>query len=416
MSDVVAPNTSIKALIGSDDPLSEEAIRRIVEHAEEDLLVDFKESFNPDNEKCWIDIAIDAMAFANTLGGYLVFGVEDKTYKKLGLSDEVCAALCDIKVVNEKISRSIRPQFRNVRSKPCEIGGIKLVVLFIPPTLDRTHIVEDDLKITTSGAPPRVLVKKGTIYVRKSGSNQIMMSDDLEELLSRRANRIKEKILENVVKVVKADPEHEILVVAPGDGTGAERRFQVVDAPDATAVKGLSLVAAPNTPEGTVSLLEAAHKINSKDLPHREALMKIYAVRESLQLMPDQMAWLAQVSLIREVPAFYWLSKCDTKAKEIIKSAFQQANRIEKYRILRVAAFYGKGIYEGLRQSEHGKGVRDAKFPNRIEDAFKTGKIEDRGSFEKLQALSESLSKGTSEQELNEARKLDCGFHAPFPN
>lgn len=265
-----------------------------------------------------------------------------------------------------------------------------------------------------SAGQPHIVARKGSIYVRKSGSIQIMTSDDFEELLSRRTHRIREKLFEGITRVMNAGPEHEFLVVAPDESSGQERSFKVVDAPDAVAIKGLSLIAAPSTPEGKIALLQATHKMREKDLPHRENLMEFYVIRESLNLASDQCEWLVEVSLRREVPCFYWLAKCKEQRK-IIAKAFGQATRIEKFHILKVAAFYGKGFYDGLRQGKHGDSVRDqTNYPDRLDKPFRTGKLVDRGSFEGLQKLATSLSKAYSEQELTDARKLDCGLYAPF--
>lgn len=409
------PPSGIRVHIESADPLSDQAIKSVLEHGEEDILLDYKESFDPKNDKCWIDIAVDTAAFANTHGGYIVFGIQDKTYKKLGLSDMECTALCDVKVISEKLSRNIRPQFRKLRTKSYSSDGLSFVVLYVPPTRDRTHIFEEDMCVRYPGGQQLVLVRKGAIYIRKSGSNQLLTSDDFEELLIRRTNRIREKLLDGISKIIKAEPEYEILVVSADSGSGQDRAFKVVDAPDAIAIKGLNLVAAPSGPEDKIALWHAAHKINHKDLPHREALMEIYIMRENLILIPEQIKWLAQVSLLRETPSFYWLSRCDKDtAKNIIRTSFGIANRIEKYGILKVARFYGRTFYEALQKSKQGEFVRDAKYPVYLQGVYGTSKLNDDESKQKLEMLARKLSSGAAEQELSEARKIDCGLYAPF--
>lgn len=411
----VTQKSGIKGFLNSADPLSEEAIQFVLNHAEEDLLVDYKESFDYKNEKCWIDIAIDAAAFSNTYGGYIVFGIQDKTYRKIGISESECAALCNIKELNEKLSRNIRPNFRKLRSKAFRIENLQFVIIYIPRSLDRTHIFEEDMNARFPSGQTKCLARKGAIYVRKTASNQIVTSDDFEELLGRRVKRVREKILEGVSKAIKAEPEHEILVVAPDKTSDHEKTFKVVDAPDAIAIKGLNLVTAPSTPEGKIALWHAAHKINHKDLPHREALMEIYIAREELKLMPEQVEWLAQVSLLRVVPSFYWLSRCDKNiAKNIIRTSFGIANRIEKYGILKVARFYGRTFYEALQKSKQGEHVRDVRCPVYLQGVYGTSKLNGDESKQKLEILARKLSSGTAEQELAEARKIDCGLYAPF--
>lgn len=58
---------SIKSFLESGDPLSQEALEQLVKHREEDLYVDYKESFEPKDEQHWLNITKDAMAFSNTM-------------------------------------------------------------------------------------------------------------------------------------------------------------------------------------------------------------------------------------------------------------------------------------------------------------------------------------------------------------
>lgn len=67
--------TSPKTLIGGDDPISRDAVKFLVGHKEEDDVTDYKLTFHPENEKSWLDLTIDVSAFANTYGGFLIFGV-----------------------------------------------------------------------------------------------------------------------------------------------------------------------------------------------------------------------------------------------------------------------------------------------------------------------------------------------------
>ncbi|MED3876472.1 RNA-binding domain-containing protein [Lysinibacillus capsici] len=51
--------------------------------------LDFKEVFDQVNDKkSYLEIIKDIVAFANTEGGYIIFGVEDDTYEKIGVDDE----------------------------------------------------------------------------------------------------------------------------------------------------------------------------------------------------------------------------------------------------------------------------------------------------------------------------------------
>ena len=93
---------SVKLFLSSDDPLSVEAIERLINHKEEDLYVDYKEAFDPDDEKQWIGITSDAMAFANMMGGYIVFGVRDSDFSVIGVPESVSSQLTDTNMNHAK--------------------------------------------------------------------------------------------------------------------------------------------------------------------------------------------------------------------------------------------------------------------------------------------------------------------------
>ena len=78
---------AIVEFLCSPDPLSDEAIRHLLAHREEDQYVDYKVNFHND-ERVWVEFTKDVMALANTFGGYLVFGVEDQTFRVVGLPTE----------------------------------------------------------------------------------------------------------------------------------------------------------------------------------------------------------------------------------------------------------------------------------------------------------------------------------------
>ena len=406
---------NIKACLDSADPLSEEAFRLLISHHEEDSLVDYKEAFDSENEKSWVDLAIDVSALSNTHGGFIVFGIQDKTYKRIGLREKSTHELCDIKKVCEKVSRNIRPSFKKLRSKKFELDGASFVVLFVPANVDRTHILEEDIQVNFGGKHV-VLAKKGAIYVRKSGSNQILTADDFEDLLQRRIKRFREKILDGVSRVVKAEPEHDILIVSAESEFEGKSSLKVIDAPDGMRLKGVNFVVDPKNAADKISVWRAAYDIDSRDLPNNNALMEMYASRETVELELDQIRWLILASLINNAPIFYWISIYKGKdIREIFKEAFKSAPRLNKFYILKAAFFISVGLYEELLRSSEGSSIRgDAKPISNKVLIFGTDQSEDEREIGELNLLSTELTKEFDQQKLYRAQKLDCALYAPF--
>ena len=107
---------SIKSFIASEDPLSQDIFDLLIAHREEDFYVDYKESFDPKRENQWLGITKDAMAFANTMGGYILFGVEDLTFNLIGLSEDIVKILTNTNMILQKLNRYVAPAFTGIRT------------------------------------------------------------------------------------------------------------------------------------------------------------------------------------------------------------------------------------------------------------------------------------------------------------
>ncbi len=100
--------TCIKDCISSDDPLSEEVIAYLVSYHEETELLDFKVSFE-NEEREWLEITKDILAFSNTYGGYLIFGIKNATFEVIGLTEQSLLVVKDANKFMQKINRHVEP-------------------------------------------------------------------------------------------------------------------------------------------------------------------------------------------------------------------------------------------------------------------------------------------------------------------
>ena len=114
---------SIEELLSSNDPLNREVALHLASYSEEDNRVDYKQNFDPKSEKDWLEITKDISAFANTYGGYLVFGISDSDKKVVGLTPAVSNVLKDANYISQKVNRYIEPQIISLRSKEFPING-----------------------------------------------------------------------------------------------------------------------------------------------------------------------------------------------------------------------------------------------------------------------------------------------------
>lgn len=341
---------SVASFIQSQDPLSPTAIEFLLEYKEEDSRVDYKESLDISNEKEWIGLTKDVMAFANTFGGYLMFGVADSTYDLVGLDKKTADFLKQTDKIQQKINRYIDPPITTLRSKDHKKGGRLFVAVFVPESMGRTHVISQDGAHVFLSGKKKTLLHEGTIYVRRSGGNSLATSRDLDEIIHRRIGQFKTTLLANIARVVEAPPDGEVFVLSQDPSAGGEPRFIIEDAPDAVKVKGMSFTVSPSTVEQEIAGWIALFSKDSAGVPQPIILWKWYQDRFHLQLTEKQCLMVAKFCLLSDVPVFFWIRGC---AADFVETILQESIPLVSSRtrvdvIVGVAAFLGKTIFDKI--------------------------------------------------------------------
>ena len=241
------PELTITSYLNSEDPLSDKAIEKILEHKEEDVYVDYKEEFEPTNELHWHGITTDAMAFANTLGGYIIYGVRDSDFSIIGVSQTTVEALTDTNMVMQKFNRYVSPHFSMIRTKAHNLLSGHVVAMYIPESKGKTHMFVKEFQYKYPSGKIKSLAYPGMIYFRRSATNNIVSPEDLEFIINRRIEHYKESIMSKIAKVIEAPADHQILVFDPTVKTNGGKTYYISDSPDAIPVKGMSFTIVPST-------------------------------------------------------------------------------------------------------------------------------------------------------------------------
>jgi len=390
---------ALKNLLESDDPLSEEAVSLLLDYREEDSHVDYKESFDHKQEKDWLEITKDVMAFANTEGGYLVFGVRDGSWEVIGLDTEVARFLSDATEIAKKVNRHVDPAMTGLRSKLVQPQSKLIVILFMPPSIPRTHVISKDGRFSFPSGKEKLVLRKGTLYVRRSGGNHLVDSRDLDDLISRRIEHFRRSLMDKIARVVEAPRESEVFVVSADPTTEPHKRFVIDNAPDSIPVKGLSFTVTPETPEQQVAAWIALSSGNRVAMPPRKSLWGWYEKRGALTLSQDQRIGLAEFCVLCDVPAFYWLRGCPAQViKEMLLDAIvRRPSGIQCAYMLAMASFLGKRFY---RSAIEALGDYASKLAPRMKKYPVGGPRSHCGG-----SLIESLRKGKAEAGQEEFRK-----------
>jgi len=95
---------SIQDHLQREDPLTQETAMFLANYDEENDRVDYKQTIDLHSEKDWLEITKDISAFANTYGGYLVFGINDTERKVVGLPRDIANTIRDANNLQQKIN------------------------------------------------------------------------------------------------------------------------------------------------------------------------------------------------------------------------------------------------------------------------------------------------------------------------
>lgn len=336
----------IKEFLQQEDPLTREIVIELIAYKEEDDRLDYKQTLNLDSEKEWLGVTKDISAFANTHGGYLLFGVDNKA-NILGLDRNVADFLKDASKFQQKINRHLEPDIIDVRSKEFRIDSKIVIGIFVPQSRGVTHLIsKDGIAPQPSGANKKIL-SKGTFYVRRSAGNHLGDARDLNDVVERRIDQFREALLDKVTKVVNSPTESSVFILSKDPEAKSGDRFIIEDSPESIPVKGMSFTIAPDTLEEEIAAWSVLYRGNPKLRPPPSEVWKWYVNRNKIELKKQYKLTMFKFSLWGEAPAFFWVRELKAKdIKEILAEAIRgRPVGVDASQMLIVASFLGESYY-----------------------------------------------------------------------
>lgn len=418
---------SIKDYIASDDPLSDDAVEFLINYQEEDTFVDYKVSFD-NEEREWLEITKDILAFTNTFGGYLVFGIKDATYEEVGLSENILKIVSDINNIMQKVNRSIEPHIQLLRCKPFKKDEKDFLIIFIPPSLDKTHMISRTSSFKHPSGKDKTVLYVGTTYIRRSAGNHMMDSRDIDDVVNRRLNYFKDSLLDKIARVVESPQQSEVFIVTEAQEDGEHTKFIVNDAPDAIPVKGMSFTVAPETIEQEIMGWIAMTSRDQEAIPSSSITWKWYKERKILELTNKQKLEVAKYCILTEVPAFFWLEGCDAlSVKTMLLEILSRHINVKIIGdVISTGAFLGNKFHKDLITKIGAYAERIAPIKKTIpvsgpKTFFSAEKLKiKKGEYEKIEAELDAIA-ASAENNNNHipplalrwrAQTLDCFLYA----
>ena len=162
--------------------------------------LDFKSAFDPNSTRDWCELVKDIIAFANSGGGCIAFGVnDDGTPAGTDLSE---LRMVDPATVVDKIQKYTDQHFAGFSFGLASRHGVEIVALLISGA--SMPIVFSATGNYDSGGKQRNAFQQGTVYFRHGAKSEPGTTDDLRASLEREVDRVRSSWLDGIHKVVTA--------------------------------------------------------------------------------------------------------------------------------------------------------------------------------------------------------------------
>ena len=339
---------SVNDYLTSEGPLTQEVALFLIDYKEEDDRADYKLTFDPSDEKHWLGLTKDVSAFSNTFGGYLIFGVTDRSRDFRGLEMKIAEVLEDVNNIQQKLNRYLEPHVERIRSKKFELNDKLTVLIYVPQSIGHTHMISKDGAITHPSGEKKIVLRKGTFYVRRSAANHLGDSRDLDAVFERRVDQFRDALVDKVARVVKAPMDSEVFVLSRDPKDEGAKKFIIEDTPESIPIKGMSFTIPPEGPMEEIAAWSVLSQYRPSTMPSAEIVWSWYATRHELEMSAQHRLSVFKFSLWTDVPAFYWIKGLRTQdIQEILLHAVRhRPNNVQVSRMLDIASFIGKSFYE----------------------------------------------------------------------
>ncbi len=202
----------------------------------ESKYVDFKEQFDPDSSRDWVELVKDIVAMANTGGGVIIVGARNNGTPS---GRDITPFLnVDPAHFTDKIAKYTGKQFARLEIEQIERHSQQAVALVIEKvSIPMVFLRPGAYEIASKG--PETAFQKGTVYFRHGAKSEPGNSDDLRKVVERELSHMRKSWLSKIRKVVGAPPGSGVVLVPPEELVSSSiTGFRLTDDPNAPAIRG----------------------------------------------------------------------------------------------------------------------------------------------------------------------------------
>lgn len=197
---------------------------------EESDLLDFKREYSPEKKAAfWAETVKDIVAFANTRGGIILFGIEDD-----GTCSGIdCSKLFDLDTaaLTDQIRKYTGFNFQGISIVHVVRGERTYPAILVEPI----SIPMVFTKVGTyeyAEGKQKTAFSLGTIYFRHGSKSEPCTRDDILEKVNAELDRIRNEWLGNIRSVVEAEPGSKV-IIAQTESASSGNSVRVTNDPTA---------------------------------------------------------------------------------------------------------------------------------------------------------------------------------------
>jgi len=186
----------------------------------ESKVIDFKETFDIESSRDWVEILKDLVAMANTGGGAILIGVKNNGDPADFDASHLLAL--DPAQITDKVAKYTGEQFSSFAIEEVLRSGREIAALFVS-AIAVPIVFNREGTYTGDGGEQKFAFRKGTLYFRHGAKSEPAATNDLREFIERELERIRAAWLGGIRKVVEAPTGSVFEVVSPkAIGTAAK--------------------------------------------------------------------------------------------------------------------------------------------------------------------------------------------------
>lgn len=235
----------------------------------ENSRLEYKESFNWGSRARY---ARTMAAFANNVGGFVVFGVKDSPHELVGLASEGFDRIDSAKVAGY-LNSTFAPELA-WEMFALEVAGVRLGVIAVEPAAAKPVVcMKGDGKE----------LQEAEIYYRYRGRSERVRYPELERLIGDRLRRDRETFMKHLRRIDRLGPENVgVLDLAGVELTGSERGLLLGDdlVSELRVIREGQLVEADELGTPTLRLVGDVHVVDSETLRPVRTVVRAIAIGE----------------------------------------------------------------------------------------------------------------------------------------